>query len=200
MKSIRLALIAIAAVASAAAATISLAPASPSIQAGQTINLNINIAGASDLSAWQFDIGFDPTVLQAVSTTEGTFLSSIGPTFFDPGTIDNIGGTVTFVLDTLFSSGASGSGTLASITFQGAGVGTSPVNILNVTLLDSTLTEISPTSITISSGSVQVTPSTAPEPGSLVLIASALSAAFIAKRRMSSRKGGLVPAILDRKI
>lgn len=57
--------------------------------------------------------------MQPVS--EGTFLSNVGNTEFFEGFIDNVGGSVTFVADALesFISGASGSGTLASVVFEG---------------------------------------------------------------------------------
>ena len=71
-----------------------VAPAtSPSV--GQTFDVDVNVTGASDLYAYQMDLTFDPTVLSALSVTEGPFLPGGGTTFFIPGTIDNVGGSVT---------------------------------------------------------------------------------------------------------
>jgi hypothetical protein len=79
-------------------------------------------------------------VVSAVFTSEGSFLTEGGSTFFIPGAIDHVGGTVTATADTLLTAvpGVSGSGTLATLTFDAIGVGTSPVTIQNVRLLDST--------------------------------------------------------------
>ncbi len=70
----------------------------------------------SDLYAFQFDLAFDPTILELQSISEGTFLPGAGSTNFFPGTIDNTGGTATATADSLVGAipGASGSGTLAT--------------------------------------------------------------------------------------
>jgi hypothetical protein len=60
---------------------------------GNTFTIPIRITGATDLSSWQFDLAFDPTLVRANSVTEGPFLSSSGTqsTLFVPGFIDNGG-------------------------------------------------------------------------------------------------------------
>src|SRR6185503_5943600 len=98
--------------------------------------------------------------------TEGAFLANGGPTFFVPGTIDNIGGMVAFTADTLFgpSAGVSGDGTLTVLDFTAIGTGTSSIALSDVILLDSVGNSIG---VTIVNGRVAVTP----EPGSIALIA-----------------------------
>ena len=110
-----------------------------------TFSLDIAVTGISDLYAFQFDLGFDPTILAVTSKSEGSFLPSGGATFFIPGTIDNVGGTVSNTADTLLTAiaGVSGSGTLAVIDFQVLGPGTSPINLFNAQLLDSNLNGLS---------------------------------------------------------
>src|ERR1017187_8890134 len=83
------------------AGTIAVQPAAPTVALGQTFTLSVNISGAADLYGYQFDLGFNPTVLQAISVTEGAFLGTGGPTIFLPGTIDNVGGSITANADIL---------------------------------------------------------------------------------------------------
>ncbi len=157
-----------AAAGSLGAETISVQPSTLNVTDGQTFSLDIDIVNITDLYAFQFDIGFDPTILAAVSVTEGSFLPSGGSTIFFPGTIDNVGGTITSNADALVGaiSGVSGSGTLASIEFDAIGTGTSAIGLANVFLLDSNLN-----SITASATNGEVTVSAAtPEPSSLALI------------------------------
>src|ERR1017187_3613466 len=86
----------------------------------QIFNLPVSIADASDVYAFQFDLAFDPTILQLLSISEGSFLPSAGSTFFIPGAIDNIGGNAISNADTLVGdiSGASGDGDLVDFTLD----------------------------------------------------------------------------------
>src|SRR5579863_8082042 len=78
-------------------ATLSPDPALEIVDDGQTFSLNITISNVTDLNAFQFDIGFNPLILNAIGTTEGSFLALGGPTFFLHGTIDNTFGTIAFI-------------------------------------------------------------------------------------------------------
>src|SRR5205823_5551888 len=94
-----------------------------------------------------------------------------GSTILVPGPIDNTSGTITATADTLVGPGpgVSGSGTLATVDFTSAGLGTSPITLSNLILLDSSLNDIA---FTIANGSAAVLrgPSSVPEPTSAVLI------------------------------
>lgn len=118
-------------------------------------DIPVTISGATDLYAFQFDLSFDPEILQLQSVTEGPFLPSGGSTFFVPGTIDNVAGTATFNADTLIGSipGVVGDGTITFLNFTAVGNGTSALNLANVILLDSNLNELS---FTTTSGQVMV--------------------------------------------
>src|ERR1017187_9500590 len=76
----------------------------------------VNIADVSDLYAFQFDLAFDPTSLQLLSISEGSFLPSAGSTFFIPGDIDNIGGDAISNADTLVGDIAGASEASAMLT------------------------------------------------------------------------------------
>jgi hypothetical protein len=154
-----------------------LSVSSTTVSLGVDFNLPVTVSGASDLYAFQFDISFNPLVLQLQSIAEGSLLSSVGPTFFIPGTIDNIGGTATFTANTLIGliPGAAGNGTIATLDFQPLANGVSTLALANVLLLDSNLNDIS---FSTTSGQVTVG-ATAPELGSLWLLLSGLLCCFL---------------------
>ena len=91
----------------------------PIIDAGDTFTLEIRAEDIYNLAGWQFDIAFDPTMLEAVEVSEGNFLNPEGgATFFQEGRIDNATGKITkFSSARLSEAGVSGSGTLLSVTF-----------------------------------------------------------------------------------
>ena len=130
---------------------------SASALTGQIVSVPINVSGVLDLYAYEFDVSFNPAIVQLQNITEGPFLAGAGTTFFGPGTIDNTAGTAVFTFDTLIGpiGGAAGSGTLANFSFLPIALGTSPVSLANVILLDSSL-NILP--VTTSDGVITVTP------------------------------------------
>ena len=65
------------------------------IHIGDTFTLDILAEDVLDMAAWQFDIVFDPTTLEAVNVSEGDFLKTGGTTFFQGGSIDNAAGKIT---------------------------------------------------------------------------------------------------------
>jgi adhesin HecA-like repeat protein len=146
-----------------AQAVISIDPTSQSVIAGTDFTVDVNISNVSNLYGYQFDLTFNPNVLEAVSSSEGTFLAQGGSTFFIPGTNDNVGGTVSATADTLLTAvnGANGSGELVAFTFDALKAGTSSLNIVNETLLDSNLNVIIDST---TSGLATVTPAVAAAP------------------------------------
>jgi hypothetical protein len=182
-----LCLLAVLAASPATAGTITVQPVSQTITGSMSFSVDIAITGAADLYGYQFDIGFDPTVLSAVAVTEGSFLSSGGPTFFSPGDIDNVAGSISFILDALIGPlpGVSGDGILATVHFSSIGNGTSPVTVFNVIALDSSL---SGTVDQILNGSVTVNDIGAvPEPAGMGLIGVVLVGAAVAWRSRRRR-------------
>jgi hypothetical protein len=91
---------------------------------------------------------------------------------FFGGSIDNIGGSITFVADSLIGAGlgAHGSGILTTISFTALGVGSSAVSLFNVSAFDSFGEGIA---VTSTNSAVNVGASTVvPEPTPLVLLGS----------------------------
>jgi hypothetical protein len=140
-------------------AVLSIDPTTQTTSSGSVITVDVDIANVTNLYGYQFDLTFNPTVLAAVSSSEGSFLAGGGSTYFIPGTNDNIGGNVFATADTLLTAinGVNGSGQLAIFTFDAIGRGTSSIGIQNETLLDSNLNVISDTT---TGGSVMVTATT----------------------------------------
>jgi hypothetical protein len=165
-------------------AVLSIAPASSTVSGGTTFPIDVNISGVTDLFLYQFDLSFNPTVLEATNVQEGAFLSGGGSTFFFPGFTDNTGGSISFIADTLGAgaiSGVTGGGTLVEIDFTAIAPGPSGITIPNnadLILQDSTGATIS-TSQT--GGLVTVQGATAvPEPPGLLLFLTALLATVAA--------------------
>ena len=95
------------------------------IHAGDTFTLDIHARNVSGLAGWQFDIDFDPTILEAISVTEGNFLKADGgSTFFHGGSIDNAAGKIEgLTAARLSTQGASGTGILLQVTFKAKSAG-----------------------------------------------------------------------------
>jgi hypothetical protein len=137
---------------------LTIASSEATIGPGGTFSVEVNVAGVSDLYGYQFDVLFNPNVLEALTSSEGSFLSQGGSTFFIPGTNDNVGGVVAATANTLLSPvpGVSGSGNLAVLTFEALKSGASSIAISGAELIDSGFNSIN-TSTT--GGSITVGPS-----------------------------------------
>ncbi len=98
-----------------------------SVRVGDTFAVHVNAEKVADLAGWQFDLTFDPTVLEAVEVDEGNFLKKDGgTTFFQRGTIDNAAGKIADISSALISKdGITGTGTLLSVVFSAKAAGSS---------------------------------------------------------------------------
>ena len=122
---------------SIATTTVSVVPSTVTASMGQNFNINVNISSVSDLYGWEFKLGWNSTLLDAVNVTEGTFLKNSSETFFVP----KINNTVGYMLVdcTLLGNvdGVSGNGTLAVVEFYVEGIGESVLDLFNTTLINS---------------------------------------------------------------
>ena len=165
-----------------------LAAGSATVNVGDTFDILISITGAVELTSWQFDLAFNPSIIRANSVTEGPFLSESGTktTLFSSGVIDNVTGHITLVTDSFVDlpPGPSGSGVIADISFTALAPGISPLTLANVFLndLDS--------GFSITNGQVTVLGTArVPEPATLTLLALGLAAArYVRWRGTRSRR------------
>ena len=105
------------------------------VRVGDTFTLHFNAEDVTDLAGWQFDITFNPDILEAVDVIEGDFLKSGGTnTFFQKGNIDNTTGKISGFNGARFGSGVTGTGTLLSVKFFSKVFGESKLTLSNVQL------------------------------------------------------------------
>lgn len=171
------------------AATIGISPSSTTVTVGMPFGIGLHIDDVVDLYAYQVTIAFDPTLLQASSPLEGSFLLAGGGTVFFPGIIDNALGQVAFLSGSLtgVGPGVTGNGLLAQLRFIAVSAGTSTVDVLFDVLNGDVLLDSQLSSITAGVSSASVTATAAvPEPASAVMVVSALLG-FLARRRTPRR-------------
>ena len=110
------------------------------IDAGDTFTLEIRAEDIYNLAGWQFDIAYDPTVLETVEVNEGDFLKTGGgTTFFQEGRIDNATGEITKLSSARLSEdGVSDTGTLLSVTFTAKAAGQTQLKLDNFQLAAAT--------------------------------------------------------------
>ena len=90
------------------------------VPVGETFTINVNIFNVRNLYGWQFNLTFDPAILNVTEVIEGTFLKQVTRTIF----LRKINNTAGFVLAMASfmppypPDGAYGDGPLASVTFK----------------------------------------------------------------------------------
>ncbi len=133
------------------------------VLAGGTLDVNINVSPVTNLNASQFDLSYDPTVIQVIGTEGGAGVTKglIGGTDypiamwgFQPAGIPS--GTIRVLQNIPGAVGTSGAGYVAQIHFNVLGdPGTStPLHLFAVSFTDSNAIAIKPVSTT--DGSVSV--------------------------------------------
>ncbi len=121
--------------------TVSIAPASQEIFLESTGVTDVLVENVTDLYGSQFEITFDPTLVEVVDTDPiktgvqiqpGDFLS---PDWLLDNIVDNDNGIIAYALSQMNPSPPqSGDGVLATITWRGKAEGTSPIHFNNVHL------------------------------------------------------------------
>lgn len=117
--------------------TVYVDPPEISANPGDTFTINVNIKDVTDLFSYDVRIKWQRDLLQILSVTEGSFLSSVNPTYFLAKSYTDY----TIVACTTMAAvpGISGSGTLFTVNFKVLDAGKSALDIYQSTLVDSGL-------------------------------------------------------------
>jgi mono/diheme cytochrome c family protein len=130
------------------------------VRSGETFSLDITVEEVSLLAGYQFNLTFDPAILQAKTVTEGTFLKWDGAeTFWQEPVIDNDKGQVSIVAARTTKGGVDGAGILATINFEATEEGETVLALENLTLPNS---EGKMLSVSVSGATVTVLPKESP--------------------------------------
>ncbi|SDF79950.1 Cohesin domain-containing protein [Methanolobus vulcani] len=122
-----------------AATSVSILPSVETVAPGEQFTLDVYVRPDTQVAGLQFNLEFDSSLLNIESIEEGDFFSSTGsPVMFNPGTIDNDGGTATQIYGTLImGDGTSDEGTFCSIVMKASEeTGTSQIRIENIVVGD----------------------------------------------------------------
>ena len=115
-----------------------IAPATSLVGIGEVFAVDVVIANVADLGAYQFEMAFDPSVVHVLDVGDASFLGSTGRTpIAIINKIDNTEGTLAFgVVSIGTDSGPSGTGTLATITLEAQGGGSTALHLFNAKASD----------------------------------------------------------------
>ena len=155
--------------ATSATPKISVYPSSIEASLGENFTIEIRIdPNGAEIYGVQYDLYFNPSILNAISQSQGNFLSQDGANTIVPvNEINNTIGKIEYGETRMYVEwGVKEAGVISSISFEVIGTGTSGLNLSNVILSDLNAT---PIEATIESGTVVVgapaTPATtAPSP------------------------------------
>jgi len=119
------------------ATTIFVDPPTSTVAVGKTFVIGIKVSDVSDLYGWEFNLTWNPNLLDALTVTEGNFLKQGGETFFRP-IMNNTAGYI-LVDCTLLGNvpGVSGSGILATVKFYAENQGESILDLYGTILINS---------------------------------------------------------------
>ena len=122
--------------------TMYVAPQISTVEIHTTFQINVSVSQVTDLAAWEFKLYYPNKYLNATQIQEGSFLKTAGQTsFFVKEFTDNYNEThgVIWAFCTLIGQGpgATGNGTLATVTFKAKFVGTAVLKLAETDMLDS---------------------------------------------------------------
>lgn len=160
---------------------------SATVQIGAQFDIAVSVSGvdaAAGLTAWQFDLAYDPAVVRIEGVSEGNFMAAFGATLFGPGVVDNANGLLSLVTDDYVDllPAPSGAGVLAVLTFTALKAGQSALTLGSVFLNFSDVVQ-APVD-----GIVHVGALTVPEPGTtgLAVLAALIASCAAPRQRRAS--------------
>ena len=160
--------------------TASTSPSSVQVGGDPSVTVTLSDGATSNsVAGFQFDLDFNPLVLQATSITENGYFLNNGLIGLTMAAINNTAGTITLVSDAAGTPEDPGTGDpLVTVAFSAVASGSSPVRLANVIISGPQLNTISATEAYTT---VNVAGS-APEPYSLSLAGIGLALIVLAKR------------------
>ncbi len=174
------------------AITIGFEPAAASVSLGDTLDVAVMISGLGGeiVSAYDLDIGYDPSILSATGVSFGSLLNGSDPLnsfqIFDlstPGVIDLA--ELSLLSDLDLAGLQSDTFALATLSFSTLAVGTSPLNFVPdpVFGIDVKGSNAQVLQLDVQRGSVTVAASV-PEPNTLMLLGAGLVFALLMSRAL----------------
>ncbi len=149
--------------AAASGARVRIEPADSAASLGESFVVQVVIEEANDLGGFQFDLVYDPSVVQVTQALLGGFLESTGRSAMAIGPeVDNVEGKLSLGAVSFGSAaGPSGAGVLAAITCIAHGEGSTALALQEVQTLD---TMANPQPVTVEDGRVVVGDAATPTP------------------------------------
>lgn len=139
--------------------TVRIEPASLQVSPGRSVQATIEIDDVKNLGAFQFDLTYDPAIVEVESITLGDFPGSTGRSVNPLGPRIEAGKAVYGAFSFGDSAGPDGSGTLATVTLTAQAGGQTPLGLGSVQIID-----IGGGRITVASQGATVTVSGSPRP------------------------------------
>ena len=116
------------------AAVVSITPEQiPSPAVGEDLHLNIQITGGIGVAGYKLTIGFDPTALRYIDSTNGDYL----PTAAFAASAITSGNGIILVATPTTDVALAENGTLATVTFEVVAAKSSAIELMDVILFDS---------------------------------------------------------------
>ena len=113
---------------------------------GEVFSVEVRVdTGDFVVAGAQFNLTFDPSILEITGVTEGSLLNQDGAgTYFSGGTLDNDSGSLSDVVGAITSSGAyvTTGGVFAVVSFLAKGDGTSTLGLSNAIVGDNNAEEV----------------------------------------------------------
>ncbi len=129
--------------------TIYVNPATGTFYLGETFTVNVDIGNVTNLFSYEAKLGFNQTLIKPIGIAEGPFIrgqtASPSGTFFLPIIKDDYVHVACVTLGAY--PGVNGSGNLFTVTFNTSAPGESSLSLYDSTLLDSTVAEITHSTI-----------------------------------------------------
>ncbi len=134
-------------------------PANLQVSAGSSVQATVKIDDVKNLGAFQFDLTYDPAIVEVESIALGDFPGSTGRSVNPLGPRLDAGKAVYGAFSFGDSAGPDGSGVLATVTLKAQAGGQTPLGLGNVQIID-----IGGGRIAVASQGATVTVSGSPRP------------------------------------